>query len=259
VRGLFAVLWIYRRPFLSSLAWTSLNLCFGMAAVTVGAYAVALSLDGRPAGDLVWLLAAMGALVVGKALFAWLESWISHELAFRIMAEIRGWLYRATARIAPGGLMRRRTGDLTSVATADAEALEVFYAHTSLYIFSTAIVSPAVLAVLAWFSWQAAAVTAIVMVLALLLPLLLRRVNQRSGARVRTATADVHTAVVEDVQGLREILAFGIRERRTAALGALSRRLAALHRRHGMRTGLENAITGSVAAFHQVQHWGCGG
>ncbi|WP_222851723.1 ABC transporter ATP-binding protein [Phytoactinopolyspora mesophila] len=249
IRGLFAVLWVYRRPFLSSLTWASLNHVFGIAAVTVGAYAVALSLTGTAAADLVWLLIILGVLVLGKALAAWLESWISHELAFRILAEVRGWLYRATARIAPGGLARRRTGELASVAMADAEALEVFYAHTSIYIFTTAIVSPVVLMALAVFSWQAAAVTALVLLLALALPLVLRRLNQASGARVRAATADVHTQVIEDVQGLREILAFGLRTRRSAALAALGGRLVARQQRHGVRTGLESALTGSIAGI----------
>jgi ATP-binding cassette, subfamily C, bacterial CydC len=249
VRGLFAVLWVYRRPFLSSLTWASLNHVLGIAAVTVGAYAVALSLTGTAASDLVWLLVILGVLVIGKALAAWLESWISHELAFRILAEVRGWLYRSTARIAPGGLARRRTGELASVAMADAEALEVFYAHTSIYIFTTAIVSPVILMALAVFSWPAAAVTAIVMLLALALPMALRRLNQASGAQVRAATSDVHTQVIEDVQGLREILAFGLRARRTAALAALGRRLVARQQRHGIRTGLETALTGSIAGI----------
>jgi ABC-type multidrug transport system fused ATPase/permease subunit len=77
----------------------------------------------------------------------------------------------------------------------------------------------------------------------------LRRANERSGKAVREKTAEVHTTVVEDAQGLREILAFGLRERRSTALVRLARELVRLQGRHGARTGFETAVSASIAGI----------
>jgi ATP-binding cassette, subfamily C, bacterial CydC len=252
IRGMFAVLSAYSRPFLSSVLWGSLNQLLGIAAGAVGAYAVARSLFGASVTEVAWILVVLAILVLGRAAAAWLESWISHEFAFRVLAEIRGWLFRATARIAPGGLTRRRTGELTSVALADAEKLEVFYAHTSIYIAVAIVTPPFVLVTLAFLSPPIAAIVLVLVLLAAGLPFGLRRVNETAGTRVREATAKVHTQVVEDVQGLREILAFGLREQRTDTLTKMSAELVAKQARHGARTGLEAAVSASLMGIGVV-------
>jgi ATP-binding cassette, subfamily C, bacterial CydC len=252
VRGLFAVLSVYRRPFLSSVLWGSLNQLLGIASGAVGAYAVARALFGASVTEVAWILAVLAILVIGRAVAAWLESWISHEFSFRVLGEIRGWLFRATARIAPGGLTRRRTGELASVALADAEKLEVFYAHTSIYLAVAIVTPPFILATLAFLDPLVALVVLVLVLLAAALPFGLRRANEAAGARVREATAAVHTQVVEDVQGLREILAFGLRGRRADNLSRLSAELVAKQARHGARTGLENAIAASLMGIGVV-------
>jgi ATP-binding cassette, subfamily C, bacterial CydC len=252
IRGLFTVLSVYRKPFLSSVFWGTLNQLLGIAAGAVGAYAVTRSLFGASVTEVAWILVALAILVLGRAVAAWLESLISHEFAFRVLAEIRGWLFRATARIAPGGLTRRRTGELTSVALADAEKLEVFYAHTSIYIAVAIVTPPFVLAALALLSPLIAVIVLVLVLLSAALPFGLRRANQASGMRVREATAVVHDQVVEDVQGLREILAFGLRGRRTKTLTEMSAALVAKQARHGARTGLETAVAASLMGIGVV-------
>ncbi len=252
IQGMFTVLGVYRRPFLASLLWACANAVGLIASFTIGAYIVGLSLQGATVRDLTPWLVALAFVVVGRAVAAWLESWISHELAFRILAEIRGWIYRATARIAPGGLARRRTGELASVALADAEALEVFYAHTSLYIFTTVIVTPLAVIVLAFLSPVVAALTALLAIVTVAVPLFLRQINERSGAGVRGALADVHTFVAEQVAGLREVVAFGQQDSSLDQLHTLTRRLVERHMRHGARTGLETAFTASIAGLGVV-------
>ena len=60
----------------------------------------------------------------------WLESWFAHDMAFRMLAEMRIALYRKLDRLAPAYLVRRRTGDLVAMATHDVELVEYFFAHT---------------------------------------------------------------------------------------------------------------------------------
>src|SRR3546814_9286873 len=60
----------------------------------------------------------------------WLESWIAHDMAFRLLAEMRIDAFRKLDALAPAYLVRRRTGDLMILATHDIELVEYFFAHT---------------------------------------------------------------------------------------------------------------------------------
>ena len=52
------------------------------------------------------------------AFLTWAESWLAHDLAYRLLAEMRIDMYRALDPLAPAYLLRRRTGDLVSAVTS---------------------------------------------------------------------------------------------------------------------------------------------
>jgi ATP-binding cassette subfamily C protein CydCD len=84
-------------------------------------------------------LIALALLVPLAAILTWCDSWQAHDLAFRLLAEMRIEMYRTLDPLAPAYLQRRRTGDLVSAAMGDIETIELFFAHT---------ISPAFVAVL---------------------------------------------------------------------------------------------------------------
>ena len=88
----------------------------------------------------------------------WLESWMAHDMAFRLLAEMRIDAFRKLDALAPAYLVRRRTGDLMALATHDIELVEYFFAHTVAPAFVAILVPAAVVAVLAWANgWLAVA------------------------------------------------------------------------------------------------------
>src|SRR6185295_19892123 len=78
----------------------------------------------------------------------WLESWIAHDMAFRLLASMRIEVFRKLDALAPAYLVRRRTGDLMALATHDVELVEYFFAHTVAPAFVALLVPAAVLVVL---------------------------------------------------------------------------------------------------------------
>src|SRR5262249_43760943 len=108
----------------------------------VGALIVAAVRDGTLPGGLVWLLAAI-APVAG--VLHWLESWLAHDMAYRMLAEMRIALYAKLDQLAPAYLLRRRSGDLVGLATQDVETIEYFYAHTVAPAIVAAVVPAVVL------------------------------------------------------------------------------------------------------------------
>jgi thiol reductant ABC exporter CydC subunit len=240
-RGMVAVLRGYRRPFAASVAAGVVNQGLQVAAGALAAWVVGAAVTGRGAGELWPWVGVLAAVVVVRAVAAWLEAWLSHELAFRILAEVRHWVFRAFERIAPGGVAGRRSGDLVARAMADSEGMEMFYAHTLIYVVVAAVLPPAVLVALALVAPLVALAVVPFVLGAGVVPLWLRALARRQGDELRRATAAVNTEVIDAVQGLREVVSFGRGPARLAAVDAGSARLATAQLAQGRRAGGEAA------------------
>ena len=72
---------------------------------------------------------------------------MAHDMAFRLLAEMRIDAFRKLDALAPAYLVRRRTGDLMALATHDIELVEYFFAHTVAPAFVAILVPAAVVAV----------------------------------------------------------------------------------------------------------------
>lgn len=247
-RGMVEVLRAYRRPFVVSVAAGLVNQGLQVAAAALAAYIVAAAIVGREAAQLWPWVGLLAVLVVSRAVASWLEAWLSHELAFRVLAEVRHWVFRAFDRIAPGGTARRRSGDLVSRAMADSEGMEMFYAHTLIYVVVAVMLPPIVLVALAVIAplialavlpWVAATAT---------IPLWLRHRAAVQGEQLRTATAAVNTEVIDSIQGLRELVSFGRGADRLAAVDAGSATLARAQLRQGARAGGESCSANVLTA-----------
>ncbi|MFC7717836.1 ABC transporter transmembrane domain-containing protein [Nonomuraea recticatena] len=183
------------------------------------------------------------ALVLLATAAAWWESYVAHDLAYLVLARLRGQAYEAIARIAPARLLGRRSGDLSAVVLSDIETLEWLFAHTLAQLITSFVVLTAGTVAAFLINPWLPLVTLPLACLVLTVPLWLRRFSSRHGSAMRAATADLHADVVDTVQGLREILAFGAVDRRRALLADKTRRLARAQTANAARGGLEAALT----------------
>ena len=144
--------------------------------------------DGRPFEPLLPWLFALAPLA---GILHWAESWLAHDVAFRLLAEMRIALFDKLDRLAPAYLVRRRTGDLMGIATQDVELVEYFFAHTVAPAFVAVLVPAAVLATLAWADpWIAAALTPFLLAVGLS-PWLMRGRVDSLGSRAREAAGAI--------------------------------------------------------------------
>ena len=152
----------------------------------------------------------------------WLESWLAHDMAFRLLAEMRIDAFRKLDALAPAYLVRRRTGDLMALATHDIELVEYFFAHTVAPAFVAILVPAAVIVALASTNpWLAAALLPFLLAVGLS-PFLLRKRVDRLGSQAREAAGELGAFAVDSVQGLGEIVAFQQEARRGQHLDRLS-------------------------------------
>jgi ATP-binding cassette subfamily C protein CydCD len=223
----------------------SLAFCLGvsrtLAFIGVGAFSaltVAALKTGQPYDTwLVWL--AISAPAAG--ILHWLESWVSHDMAFRLLSIMRIDLFNKLDKLAPAYLLRRRTGDLMGMATQDVEKVEYFFAHTVAPAFVAVLVPALVLATLLSFGWAMAAALLPFLAVVTLSPFLMRNRIDTLSARASEALGELNAFAGDTVQGLGEVLAFQQAERRGGEF------IDRVRRHHGLRMPYFGDLTAQTA------------
>lgn len=60
----------------------------------------------------------------------WLESWLAHDMANRLLTDMRLDIFQKLDALAPRTSRADARGTLSAVATHDVELIEYFFAHT---------------------------------------------------------------------------------------------------------------------------------
>ncbi len=171
----------------------------------VSALVVAAVKNGAPFEHFLVILAVIAPLA---GILHWTESWIAHDMAFRMLAEMRIALFEKLDKLAPAYLLRRRTGDLVAMATHDVELVEFFFAHTVAPALVAVLVPALVFGTLLAFGWPMAAALLPLLLIVVLSPFFMRARIDALGSRAREALAGLNAHVVDTIQGLNEIIAF---------------------------------------------------
>jgi ATP-binding cassette, subfamily C, bacterial CydC len=232
----------------------------GVAAAGVGAWMVGSVATGAEASDLFLPAALLVVAVLVRSASVWLEMWVAHDLAYRIMADIRVDVFDGLERLAPGWLLGQRTGDVGTAAMSDVENLEWFYAHAVAQFVVTSMIPVAAIGVLGVVDPLLALVLTPFVLLVCTVPLWLSRLADRQGDTLRGRVASLNSDAVDGVQGLRELVVFGAAHTFRDRLRRRSVELTAAQRAHGARSGLEGAvadalISGAMIAMLTVGAW----
>ena len=195
------------------------------------------------------LFVVMFTLVVVHAASTLFEVWWSHEVAYRILHTLRVHIYNAIERIAPLGLQGKRTGDVASAAMNDAEQLEWFYAHTA----STAIcaISTPTLftAVLVTLIGPLGLIMLVVTAAMIAFPFALMSIQRRQGKRLRNQLAQLRVAVLDSIQGQRELRSLGMVDKQNEFILDLTRQVQDTKNSQTMRKSWESAFSTTVTTI----------
>lgn len=247
IRWLAGAVSAHRRAFVSTLVANLLGQLAALGAAVTGAWLAGRVIAGQST-PLDVAGAVLGGLVAVATLAAWWETYVAHDLAYLVLARLRGQVYDAVARITPARLLGRRSGDLSAAALSDIETLEWLFAHTLAQLITAGAVLTAGSAAAAMIDPLLLTVSLPLAACVLAMPLWLRKVSRRHGDELRAATAELTADVVDTVQGMRELTAFRALERRRHLLAGKTRRLARAQAANAARGGLETALTDLLLA-----------
>ncbi|MDR3174797.1 MAG: ABC transporter ATP-binding protein/permease [Treponema sp.] len=170
------------------------------------------------AGPWVWgLVMLVSSVSIG--ICRYLEGLISHVAAYKLLVDMRCSFFESLRMLAPARLLDRRKGDILSVAVADIETIEFFFAHTIGPLFTLILLPLATLCIAASVHPLFLPVLLpVYLIICFVLPLLAINTGRSLGRDYRRKIGDLKSFVVESVSSLREIQIFNYGERRMAAM-----------------------------------------
>lgn len=233
--------------------WMALSVLLGFATVgsAIGLMATAAWIIARAA--LHPSIAVLNVAIVGvrffgiaRGVFRYLERVVSHQTTFRLLSRMRVWLYERIEPLAPARLSDYHSGDLLSRISADIDTLENFYVR---------VLAPPAVAVLVTLMMAiffgvidlrlALALVAYLAVTGIGVPLLTRRLGRSAGQSLVATRGELNAALLDGVQGLADLAAYGQQTRQIERVRALSERI---HREqmHMARIGGLDAALGAL-------------
>ncbi len=212
----------------------------GVALLGTSGYLISRASERPPILSLTVAIVAVRALAIARALLRYAERLASHDLAFRMLAELRVRFFARLAPLVPSGLGTLRTGDLLSRFVADVDRLQDLYLRGLAPPLVAALTIGAIGAGAAALLPSAGALLVVGLALgALGLPALTAALARTTGRREAPARAALAGDLLEIVTGAPELAVYG-READWAA--RLNRSEATLG-----RVQARDALTGGLA------------
>ncbi|CQR72764.1 Putative multidrug export ATP-binding/permease protein [Sporomusa ovata DSM 2662] len=182
---------------------------------------------------------------LARAICRYGERYVSHEVTFRLLAEIRIWLYSRIEPLAPGGLARFATGDIFSRLVADVETLKFFYLRGVFPVVIAVLVVIATMVLVAWLApWLAWAVLGLIVLTGFILPILLHWLGYKAGQIVVAARAGFNEVLADSIDGLTELAAMGQAKAQAGKVAVAAATLRAGQKKANAVMALAEAIGG---------------
>lgn len=236
--------------------WMAAGIALAVAVIAANSLLMALSgwfiasmaVAGVKGVSFNYFLASGGIrfLAISRTVGRYIERLTTHGAAFRVLAELRVWLFRRLEPLAPAGLERYAGGDVAGRLRADVDALENLYLRIAAPLAGGAIsILMGVLFVAIWSIAAAVALLVFLLAAGVVLPLLARRLAEEPGRRSADLAGELRTAATEGLLGGEELILLGAVERQAQRVDRLSARLVAEQERLGGIAGL--TLAGGVA------------
>jgi len=191
------------------------------------------------------------ALAIARALLRYGERLVSHDLAFRVLADLRVRFFERLIPLVPEGLRGVRSGDVLSRFVGDVDTLQDLYLRALgpplIAILAIALLAAGVAIVL---PAGAVVLVAAMLIAGLLLPALAARAGRHSGLREAPARAGLSAELVELVSGAAELAVYGREQQWAQRIEQADAKLAATERPgawiSGITSGFGVAIGGAA-------------
>ncbi|EAV9819740.1 ABC transporter ATP-binding protein [Listeria monocytogenes] len=209
----------------------------------IGAYGILAVILAQPLNPYKWLFVMVSCGVL-RGVARYLEQYLNHDIAFRLLAIIRERIFSTLRKLGPARLSGKKSGDLITAITSDVEALEVFFAHTISPVFIALGTTIATVGFLGMYDTGLALILLLGQILVgVVLPMISYKRNKKIGTAYQTEFVGLNQAVMENIASLQDIFQFKLGEARLANLTNRGEKLNK-HYQKRLRQGSELQILG---------------
>lgn len=185
---------------------------------------------------------------ISRGFFRYLERLVSHEVTFQVLSNLRVWFFRSIEPLAPARLSQFQSGDLFSRITGDIAALENFYVRAFAPPLIALLVASATALFLTSYDLRLALILLGMLLLAGAgLPLLIKLLGKKTGLLLQAARADLNTILVDGIQGMADLIAFGQAGSQRTLVQHSNRVYTKLQFHMARLSALQNALSGLLA------------
>lgn len=234
--------------------WPRVCLALLLSALTVtshiglmatSSYLLARAALQPPIMDLMITIVGVRFFGISRAVFRYFERLVSHDVTFRVLSRMRMIVYKGIEPLAPARLKELRSGDLLSRIVGDVEVQQNLF----LRVLAPPLVAVLVLlgygGFLAYFNQGFTMILAAFFLAAgVALPLLVRALGRGIGQMKIQAKARMYTFILDSLQGMPEMLAFGQTGAVFQRIQEAQSELSHSERRMAKVTGTANALMG---------------
>jgi ATP-binding cassette, subfamily C, bacterial CydC len=185
---------------------------------------------------------------VSRAGARYTERLVSHNATFRLLANIRSWLYSRLEPLAPAHLLAYRSGDILTRFVADIEDLQNVYLRMVAPIIIAVVVALLTFCLFALFSATLAWVALTFLIATGFgVPLLAGWLARGLGKRQLALRAELNTQIVDSVQGIQDLLAYNRATDQASKIAELDRALEQVQQRMAgiaaLQQGMHDLLT----------------
>ena len=182
---------------------------------------------------------------ISRGIFRYLERLVSHDTTFKMLTKFRFWFYKALEPLAPARLQKYRSADLLNRIISDVQTLEHFYIR---------VIAPPLVAIgislLMWFLMGAYSVTFSFILLffhlmaGIGIPVLSYLYSKDIGGRIIAKRAELNVLLLDQVQGLNELLIFGQEQAHRKKIAQVDGELENLNQRMAWTSAMHESLIG---------------
>ena len=223
---------------LGSIMIASNILLLGMAAYLIAAAAL-----GPLLAILTIPIYIVRLMSVSRAGSRYAERVVAHNVTFRLLAQLRTWVYRRLEPLAPAYLHKQRSGDMLTRIVADVDELQNVYLRIVSPIIVAIIISLLTFALFSIFSpvlaWDA---VAFLIITGCGVPLLSGILTRGLGKRQLAIRGELNAQIVDGIQGVPDLLAYGQADTQLRSVATLEKKLDQIQQRMAVIAGLQQAL-----------------
>jgi thiol reductant ABC exporter CydC subunit len=232
-----------RRGLAAAVLLGAVALAAGIGLTVTAAWLIARASQMPPVLSLTVAVVGVRFFGITRPVLRYLERLVSHDAAFRVLADLRARIYDRLVPLAPGRLGGRRRGELLAGIVSDVDAVEDLHLRVIEPSAVAVLVSALAVGVAGWLLPSAGVILAVAMGLAgVAAPLTAAAAGRRAEAALAPARAQLADEVVDLLRGAPDLIATGAAAARLARVDAADATLTGLARRTAWAVGLGSGL-----------------